>query len=123
MKKHRYDYIESEDCYEMAMEWIARGDAEKAEINLKKAVALNPHFIYAYVTLAELYARKRRYSDAIGILRRASREDPEFHRLHYLIAKYAYKMNNGPLARKHIRAAREAAPDEKLYRRAAKVLD
>lgn len=122
MKEHEYDYLESEDSYEMAVEWIARGDLEKAEALLKKSVLLNPHFIYAYITLAGLHARRKRYSDAIGVLRRALREDPSFHRLHYLIAKYAYRMNNGPLARRHIRAARESAPAEELYRRAAKVI-
>ncbi len=122
MKEHGYDYLESEDSYEMAMEWIARADFEKAEAFLNKSIRLNPHFIYAYITLAELHARRRRFSDAIGVLRRASREDPSFHRLHYLIARYAYKMNNVSLARRHIREARESAPDEELYRRAAKVV-
>ncbi len=122
MKEHEYDYLESEDSYEMAIEWIARADFDKAEVFLKKAISLNPHFIYAYITLAEIHARRGRFSDAIGALKRASREDPSFHRLHYLIAKYAYKMNNGQLARKHMRAARESAPDVELYRRAARVI-
>ncbi|HSV97541.1 MAG TPA: tetratricopeptide repeat protein [Spirochaetota bacterium] len=122
MKEHEYDYLESEDSYEMAMEWIARGDADKAETYLKKAIALNPHFVYAYITLADIHARRGRFSDAVGALKRALREDPSFHRLHYLIARCAFKMNNRQLARRHIRIARESAPDEELYRRAAGVI-
>jgi len=122
VKDHGYDYMESEDSYDMALEWAARGDYEKAEAHFKKAIELNPRFIYAYVSLSELHARRGRYSDAIGVLKRASREDPSFHRLHYLIAKYAYKMNNVQLAHRHILAAREAAPEEELYRRAARII-
>ncbi|OHD64755.1 MAG: hypothetical protein A2176_10525 [Spirochaetes bacterium RBG_13_51_14] len=88
--KH-YDYIEADDCYDMAVGWIRHGNHEKALNCLSRAIDLNPNFIYAYIALARVFAARKRFSDAVHILKKASRVDPSFDRLPYLMAKYAYK--------------------------------
>ena len=88
--KH-YDDIEADDCYDMAVEWIRLGEYDKAVIYFDRAIELNQYFIYAYIALARTHATKKKYTDAIHVLKKATRMDPAFDRLHYLMAKYAYK--------------------------------
>ena len=68
-----YDAIESDDLYDMALEWIRYKEYDKAEHILKRAIELNPHFIYAYITLAHIISRKKNYSEAISVLKKASK--------------------------------------------------
>ncbi|HDP80400.1 MAG TPA: tetratricopeptide repeat protein [Spirochaetes bacterium] len=117
----QYDTIESEDLYDMAVEWMERGDFEKAEHQLKRAISLNPRFIYAYITLARLYGRVKNYSMAVGLLKKAREQDPAFHRLDYLMAKYAYKAGDYPLSLRCIEKAIEKSP-EMLYRKSREVI-
>ncbi|HNR87299.1 MAG TPA: tetratricopeptide repeat protein [Spirochaetota bacterium] len=100
-----YDDIESEDCYDMAVEWLHARDYEKAIDCLKRSIALNPNFVYAYVTLAQAQARSGRLSSAVDTLLHALRVDPAFDRLHWLIAKYAHKRGDIPTALAHVNAA------------------
>lgn len=88
--KH-YEDIEADDCYDMAVEWIRHGNYEKAVQYFTKAIELNQYFIYAYIALARVYATQKNYTDAVHILKKATRIDPAFDRLHYLMAKYAFK--------------------------------
>ncbi len=91
--KHRerinkeYQYQESEDSYEIGCQWIQQNDLEKAEKFIKKAIELNEYFIYAYVTLAEIYEKQQRWHDAIHVLKKASVHDPAFDRLYLLMAR------------------------------------
>ncbi len=120
MPKH-YDDIESEDLYEMALQWASQGFYDKAIELIKQSIALNPNFIGAYIDLAHLYAKKRRYNDAFHILKKASKIDTGFHRLNYLMAKYAYKNGDYKAAIKYINRALDQS-NEKLYIRAKEVL-
>jgi len=88
--KH-YDDIEADDCYDMAVEWARHGNSEKAVNCLERAIDLNSNFIYAYIALARIFATQKKFSDAVHILKKASRIDPSFDRLQYLMAKYSYK--------------------------------
>ncbi len=112
-----YEYNESEDNYEMALEWLSRKDYEKAVARIRRALELNPNFIYAYITLAEAYMRMRNYPEAIAAIKKARKNDPGFHRLDYLLAKYAFKAGDFPLAVKAIERAVEKSP-EALYLKA-----
>jgi tetratricopeptide (TPR) repeat protein len=88
--KH-YNDIEAEDLFDMAVEWMRSGNLEKAEEQLRRVIELNKNFIYAYVTLARAYGRGKKFSDAVHTLKHALRLDPEFDRLNYLMAKYAWR--------------------------------
>jgi len=120
MPKH-YDDLESEDLYDMAMQWAAQGFTDKAIVLIKQSIELNPNFIGAYIDLAKLYAKKRHYNDAFHVLKKASKIDTKFHRLNYLMAKYAYKNGDYIAAKKYIERAIELSP-EKLYVAAQKII-
>lgn len=121
MPKH-YDDLESEDLYDMAVQWAARGFTDKAIALIKQSIELNPNFIGAYIDLAGLYAKKRHYNDAFHVLKKASKIDTKFHKLNYLMAKYAYKNGDLIAAKKYIERAIELSP-ERLYLKAQKIIN
>jgi predicted Zn-dependent protease len=122
MSRREEDYIESEDLYEMALAWIEQRKLDDAQKCLEQSIGLNPNFIYAYVTLAEVLAMKKQYGNAVQVLKKASKQDPEFHKLNYIMAKYAFRGGNYPAARKYINRAIDISP-EQLYLRAKKVIN
>ena len=117
----KYKYYESEDLYDIACEWIKQKNFEKAEDYLKRVISLNPNFIYAYITLSGLFARLKKYKDAIHILKKASRQDPSFDRLYYLMAKYAFKDNDFKNSLKSIDVALDYNPTH-LYQKAKDII-
>ena len=119
MEKDRY--IEAEDYYEMACEWIKAKETAKAEECLVHAVRLNPGFIYAYIELAALYNRGKLYQEAVNIIRKALRHDPDFHLLYYLLAKYAFRNAQYSSSLQTIDRAIELNPCE-LYKRVRTVI-
>ncbi|MBN2040749.1 MAG: tetratricopeptide repeat protein [Spirochaetes bacterium] len=108
--KNRYRYSDSEDYYDMAFEWIKQKNPDKAEDCLKRAISLNPNFVFAYITLSALYAKSRKYHEAISILKNASKIDPCFDRLYYLMAKYSYKESDYKNSLKYMEQAIEYNP-------------
>ena len=120
MPKH-YDDIESEDLYDMAMQWAEQGFFEKAIELIKRSIELNPNFIGAYIDLANLYVKKHQYQDAFHILKKASKIDTKFHRLNYLMAKYAYKSGNYIAALQYVDKAIAISP-EALYVKAKHII-
>lgn len=117
----RYDDIESENLYDMACQWASQGFYDKAIELIKKSIERNPNFIGAYIDLATLYAKQNRYNDAFHVLKRASKIDTKFHRLNYLMAKYAYKNGDYIAGLKYIDRAIELSP-EKLYIKAKAII-
>ncbi len=119
--KH-YNDIEADDCYDMAVEWIRHGNFDKAVHYFTRAIELNRYFIYAYIALARTYATQKKYTDAIHVLKKATRMDPAFYRLHYLMAKYAYK--NGDFKNALIAIGRAIDMDPKeLYEEARGIIE
>ena len=116
-----YEYIESEDSYEMAVEWARFRNYERAEACLRRAIELNPRFTYAYMDLALVYARQKKFGQAAAAVRKAIKADPSFHRLYYLVAKYAFRAGDFPLAVKYIDRAIELSP-EPLYVKARTII-
>lgn len=100
-----YRYIEADDYYDMACGWMKNKNLDKAEDCLMRAISLNPNFIHAYLDLAGLYARQNRFHDAVHILKEASQVDPDFDRVYYLMARYAYKNEDYANAKKFIQRA------------------
>lgn len=119
--KH-YDDIEADDCYDLGVEWMKHGNIEKAVDCLNRAIGLNPNFIYAYVMLARAHASRKKYTDAVHVLKRASRLDPAFDRLQFLMAKYAYKNGDYKSALTFINRALEIEEKE-LYLLARGVIE
>lgn len=53
---------------------------DKAEINFKEAISVDPKFYEAYMMLGELMAKRRRYSEAVSNYRAAVKIDSLFYR-------------------------------------------
>src|SRR4030042_1665200 len=119
--KH-YDDIEADDCYDMAVEWARHGNSEKAVHCLERAIDLNGNFMYAYIALARIFAAQKKFSDAVHILKKATRIDPAFDRLHFLMAKYAYKNGDYKSAMICINKAIEI-DDKELYLLAREIIE
>ncbi len=114
-------YIEAENYYDMARSWIGNGDNQKAMDCLKHALSLNPDFIYAYIDMAEIFAREDNYCEAQRVIKNAIYHDMKFHNLHYLMAKYAYREKNFGKALQFINSAINISP-EYLYERVKRVI-
>jgi tetratricopeptide (TPR) repeat protein len=109
---HGYRDIEADDCYDMALAWLRNKNYARAEECLARAIELNANFIHASVVLSGLYARQGRFHDAIHVLKKALRHDPDFDRLHFLMARYALKNEDYVNARIFIDRAVAANPSE-----------
>ena len=118
---HHYKYIDSEDFYDMACQWIRSKEYEKAEDYLRRVIDLNPSFIYAYIKMANLFAKKKDFHNSVHILKKGTRIDPYFDRLYYLMAKYAYKNEDYKSAIKYISKAIDINPVE-LYFKAEEII-
>lgn len=119
--KH-YEDIESDDSFDMAVEWMRHGNLEKAVRHLARSIELNPHFTYAYIALARAFASQKKYTEAVHTLKRATRIDPGFSRLRYLMAKYSYRIGDYRSALGHIDRA-IAIDGSELYHRAREIIE
>jgi tetratricopeptide (TPR) repeat protein len=118
----QYDYIEADDCYDMAVEWMRNGNIDKAVSYFNRTIELNPRFTYAYIMLARAHAARKDFTEAVHVLKKGSRIDPEFDRLPYLMAKYAYKNEDYKNALLFIDRALEIDGKE-LYLEARKIIE
>lgn len=117
-----YDDIAAEDNFEMAEQWIAARNPEKAVEHLKKTIDLNPHFIFAYITLARTLSGMGRHDEAFHVMKRAEREDPEFDYLFFLAAKFAFRQGDLIAAYRHMEQAEQKSP-RPHYRTALAVIE
>ncbi len=111
---NKNDFIEAEDYYEMGIQWLEEKEYPKAVESFKHVISLNQKFMYAYVDLAFAYSKMNRFHEAVQVLRKGSRNDPDFHRLYYLMAKYSFRGGDLQSALKSIEKALEYS-EEKLY--------
>lgn len=111
--KH-YNDIAAEDYYEMGCAWAKSKNFVKAKECLARSIEMNPNFIYAYVTLSEVLSATGNYDEAAHVLKKASKIDPDFHRLQYLQARYYYKGGNFPASLRAIERAIASSP-QPLY--------
>ncbi len=118
---NHYNDIEADDYYDMADEWMRGREYDKAAECLKKAIDLNPNFIYAYITLAQVHTRRKKYHDANLILKKASKIDPSFDRLYFLMAKNNFKTGDLKGTLSYLDRAIDVSPKE-LYIRARELV-
>ena len=109
-------YLEADDFYDIACQWKKEKEWEKAIESYRHVIELNRYFIYAYIDLSEVYAFRGEYHDAVSVLKKAIKHDPQFHLLYYNAAKYLYKCGDIPGAAKYIDEAINLN-DIELYRR------
>lgn len=101
------DFIEADDYYDIACQWMKEKEWDKAISSLKHVIDLNNNFIYAYIDLAAAYAAQRDYHAAAAVLKKAIKSDPGFDLLHYNLAKYLYRNGEVVSALKSIEKAAE----------------
>ena len=118
---NKQDFIEAEDYYEMGSQWLEEKEYLKAVEAFRHVLSINPRFMYAYIDRANAYSKINRFHEAVQVLRKGSRNDPGFHKLYYLMAKYSFKGGDIQGALKSIEKAIEFS-DERLYRLAYKAI-
>ncbi|MCX7679010.1 MAG: tetratricopeptide repeat protein [Spirochaetes bacterium] len=116
-----YDDIAAEDFYEMGYAWAQAKNFTKAKECLQRSIEMNPHFIYAYITLSEVLCALGNYREAAHVLKKASKIDPAFHRLDYLQARCFYKDGNLLAALKAVDRAISSSP-QRLYIKAKEII-
>ena len=81
----RYNADRAEARINLGTFYANRGDAAKAEEEIKAAIGLHPHFIPAYVNLADLYRARGRDPESESILRDGLKIAPKSAMLHHAL--------------------------------------
>jgi tetratricopeptide (TPR) repeat protein len=97
----------------LALQWIERGEVERALSCLERAVALDPSEPFACTHLAEVYMVRGRYAEAFEVLATA-RHMADGHRYLELSRVYAWRMATCSEAPYRDAVAAEAVIDEVL---------
>jgi tetratricopeptide (TPR) repeat protein len=75
-----------------------RGDVSQGEVELQAAIRLNPHFIPAYVNLADVYRGIGRDADGERVLRSGLARAPQSAVLHYALGLALTRLNRADSA-------------------------
>jgi len=81
----RYNADRAEARVNLGTFYANRGEAAKAEEEIKAAIGLNPYFIPAYVNLADVYRARGRDADSERILRDGLKITPKSAMLHHAL--------------------------------------
>jgi Flp pilus assembly protein TadD len=73
-------------------------DVQRVEALLRRAVALDPKFVKAFLELGILLSDQQRYKEAIQELRRAIRLEPDLAQAHYRLAQAYQRSGQKELA-------------------------
>ena len=85
------------------------GNTTPAEMQLRRAVELDPRLAEAYLQLGVLYSGQKNRAQAISAYEKATQADPQMDEAHYRLA-LAYRQNGEPLkAEKEIGLYRQTA--------------
>ena len=95
--------------------WQYRGDAVRAESELREALRLDPAFTPARVNLADLYRALGREADGERVLRDGLAASPKEASLHHALGLSLVRAQRLPDALKSLRRAAGLAPDSVRY--------
>jgi tetratricopeptide (TPR) repeat protein len=93
----------------------ATGDAEAAEAAYRRAIAVGPYFIPAFVNLADLYRALGREGDAAATLRAGLGKHPGAADLQHALGLSLVRSGDLPAALVELKQATLAAPDNTRY--------
>jgi tetratricopeptide (TPR) repeat protein len=90
--------------------YFARGDVNKCEAVLKKAIELSPNLVAPYINLAIIALRQNRPADALGLLDKAASVD-DSHIVHFNRGEALFQLGRYPEAVHEYERAVELKPD------------
>lgn len=105
VETQRYNADRAEARNNLGTFYGNRGDAMKAEEEMKAAVRLEPFFIPAYVNLADLYRARDRDFDGERILREGLKLAPKSAILHYALGLALVRMKRSDEALRELEQA------------------
>jgi Flp pilus assembly protein TadD len=89
-KALRIDPLLPDARNDLAVEFIVRGEPDRAVEQLRQLIQTDPHFMMAYTNLAVILCEQQKYSDAEPVLRRALSVDPKSAKASLLLAIALY---------------------------------
>lgn len=92
VESQRYNADRAEARVNLGAFYGNRGDAARAEDEIKTAIRLDPFFIPAYVNLADLYRARGRDGDGAAILREGLKVAPKSAILHHALGLALVRM-------------------------------
>jgi predicted CXXCH cytochrome family protein len=95
--------------------YAARGDGERAAAEYRKAIAIDPTFVAAYVNLADYYRAVGADDKAVAELERGIAKVPRAAALHYALALAYVRQKRQSDALREIATAVKLAPDNARY--------
>ena len=104
--------------YNMALIEIKRGERGKAEYHLLKSIELDRYNASPFRALGRLYRDERRFEDALRLLEKAKRLNPDNPEIYLELGTLALKMNNPADASAALEKGVLLAPDNALLRNA-----
>ncbi|MDH5352614.1 MAG: tetratricopeptide repeat protein, partial [Betaproteobacteria bacterium] len=93
----------------------ARGQADKAEAELRAALAMAPEFAPGYVNLADVYRVQGRDGDAIAVLDDGLKKLPRSAPLHYARGLALVRLQKKAEALQALRRATQLAPEDARF--------
>ncbi len=94
IESQRYNADRAEARVNLGTFYANRGDAAKAEAEIKAAIGLEPLYIPAYVNLADVYRASGRDADGERILREGLKVAPKSAILHYALGLALVRMKH-----------------------------
>ena len=123
VETQRYNADRAEARVNLGAFYGNRGDAAKAEEEIKAAIRLEPFFIPAYVNLADLYRARGRDADGEPILRQGLKVAPKSALLHHALGLALVRMKRNDEALGELERATMLEPGNArfayVYRRGA----
>jgi len=115
VETQRYNADRVESRVNLGTFYANRGDAARAEAEIQSAIALDPHFVPAYVNLADLYRALGRDADGERSLRAGLEKVPGDASLHHALGLALVRLQRLDEALGELKRAMELDPDNARF--------
>jgi tetratricopeptide (TPR) repeat protein len=106
------------DHYDRGVAYEQQGEHEKAEVQMRRAVELNPHDAEALVHLCDLLLNREQAEEALPLCSRAVQADPTSAPAHYRLGLALERLGRSAESVMHYEQATRLAPDASAARTA-----
>jgi predicted CXXCH cytochrome family protein len=115
VETQRYNADRPEARVNLGTFYANRGDATQAEAEFRAAIKLDPHFVPAYVNLADLYRATGRDADSERSLREGLTQIPGDANLHHALGLALVRLHRLDEALGELKRATELAPGDARF--------